>query len=178
VYFNRNADPSTYHKILLDPVTVWAGPNSALRTVPANQQRELANLFYSDLFKALKSKCALVKTPSPNTIHLRVALVDTKEPHATLNTVATYVPYVRTAYNVSSHLFNKGVGYFAGTATVEAFAVDAVDGTLLWEAVDKRGGTTALASNTLDNWRDVRHAFEAWAVQTRTRLQEVGVCHK
>jgi len=178
VYFNREANVSTYHKVMLDPVTVWAAANSTLRTVPPNQQRDLANTFYSDLYNALKTKCDMVRTASPNTIHLRVALVDTKEPNATINTVATFAPYVSTAYTVSSHLFNKGVGYFAGTATVEAFAVDAVNGTLLWEAVDKRGGTTALAANTLDNWRDVRHAFEAWGVQTRTRLQEVGVCRK
>jgi hypothetical protein len=178
VYFNPEARPATYHKVLLDPVTVWAGPNSSLRKAPASQQRDLANLFYSDLYKALKSKCDLVRTTGPGTIHFKVALVDTKEPNATINTVATYAPYVSTAYSVTSHLFNKGVGYFAGTATVEAFATDGASGTLLWEAVDKRGGTTALAANTLDNWRDVRHAFEAWGVQMRTRLQEVGVCRK
>jgi hypothetical protein len=178
VYFNPEMKPSMYHKVLLEPVTVWAGPNSGLRAVPASQQRDLANAFYSDLYKAIKSKCDLVKTPVPGTIQFRIALVDTKEPNATLNTVATYAPYVSTAYTVSSHLFNKGVGYFAGTATVEAFAVDAVTGKLLWEAVDKRAGTTAVAANTLDNWRDVRHAFEAWGVQMRTRLQEAGVCRK
>jgi hypothetical protein len=178
VYFNREANPSTYRKVLLDPVTVWAGPNSSLRKAPLGQQRDLANLFYSDLYNALKTKCAMVRTAGPNTIHFQVALVDTKEPRAGLNTVATYAPYVSTAYSVSSHLFNKGVGYFAGTATVEAYALDAASGTLLWEAVDKRGGTAALAANTLDNWRDVRHAFEAWGAQMRTRLQEVGVCHK
>jgi hypothetical protein len=83
---------------------------------------------------------------------------------------------VSTAYSVASFAFNKGVGYFAGTATVEGFATDAVKGTLLWEAVDKRGGTTALVANTLDNWRDVRNAFQAWGVQLRTRLQDLGVC--
>ena len=178
VYFNRDANPSMYHKVMLDPVTVWAGPNSGLRKAPVSQQRDLANVFYADLYNALKGKCTLVRTASPDTIHFHVALVDTKEPNATINTVATYAPYVSTAYTVTSHLFNKGVGYFAGTATVEAFAEDAVSGALLWEAVDKRGGTTAVAANTLDNWRDVRHAFEAWGVQMRTRLQEVGVCRK
>ncbi len=178
VYFNRDVNPSTYRKILLDPVTIWAGPNAELRTVPANQQRDLANVFYADLYNALKTHCQMVRTVSPNTIHLRVALVDTREPNAAINTVATYTPYASTAYTVASRVFNKGVGYFAGTATVEAFGVDAVNGTLLWEAVDKRGGTTAVVANTLDNWRDVRHAFEAWGVQARTRLQELGVCRK
>ena len=42
---------------------------------------------------------------------------------------------------MASFAFNKGVGYFSGTATGEGFATDAVNGELLWEAVDKRGGT-------------------------------------
>jgi hypothetical protein len=49
-------------------------------------------------------------------------------------------------------------------------------GTLLWEAADKHGGTTALVANTLDNWRDIRNVFEVWGVLFRTRLQQLGVC--
>jgi hypothetical protein len=36
-----------------------------------------------------------------------------------------------------------------------------VTGALIWQAVDKRGGTTALMKNTFDSWLDVHHAFEA-----------------
>jgi hypothetical protein len=61
---------------------------------------------------------------------------------------------------------------------VEAFGTDAAKGTLLWEAVDKRGGTTALVADTLDNWRDVRNSFRAWGVQLRTRLQDLRVCRR
>jgi uncharacterized protein DUF3313 len=55
------------------------------------------------------------------------------------------------------------VGYFAGTAAAEGYATDATTGTLLWEAVDKRGGTTAVAENTPNTWLDVDHAFEPWS---------------
>jgi hypothetical protein len=167
---------SNYRKVMIDPVTIWAGPNSSLNSVPADQQRALANALYSDIYNALKTHCRMVQAASPNTIHFHFALVDTTEPNAVLNTVATYAPYASTAYSVASFAFNKGVGYFSGTATGEGFATDAVTGALLWEAVDKRGGTTALVANTLDNWRDVRHVFAAWGVQARTRLQELGVC--
>jgi hypothetical protein len=178
VYLDPNANFPSYHKVLIDPVTIWAGPNSELNSVPADQQRALANAAYSDIYNALKGSCQMVQKAEPNTIHLRFALVDTKEPNATINTVATYAPYASTAYSVASFAFNKGVGYFSGTATGEGFATDATSGKLLWEAVDKRGGTTALVANTLDNWRDARHVFEAWGVQLRTRLQELGVCRK
>jgi hypothetical protein len=178
VYLDPNTNFSSYHKVLIDPVTIWAGPNSELNSVPADQQRALANAAYSDIYNALKGSCQMVQKAEPNTIHLRFALVDTKVPNATINTVATYAPYASTAYSVASFAFNKGVGYFSGTATGEGFATDATSGALLWEAVDKRGGTTALVANTLNTWRDARNVFKAWGVQLRGRLQELGVCRK
>jgi hypothetical protein len=72
---------------------------------------------------------------------------------------------------------NKGVGYFAGTATAEGYGTDAVTDALLWEAVDKRGGTTAMAENTLDTKLDIDHAFVAWSNQLASRLVQLGVCH-
>jgi hypothetical protein len=179
VYLNPNVNMATYKKVMIDPVTIWAGPHSELNGVPADQQRALANVAYSDIYNAIKHNCAMVQTASPNTIHFHFAVVDTKEPNTVLNTVATYAPYgISTAYSVASFAFNKGVGYFSGTAEGEGFATDSVNGTVLWEAVDKRGGTTAMVANTLDSWRDVHHVFEAWGVQLRTRLIELGVCHK
>jgi hypothetical protein len=109
---------------------------------------------------------------------MRFALVDAKIPNATVNTVATYMPYASTAYSVASLAFNNGMGYFAGTATAEGYATDTTTGTLLWEAVDKRGDTTALAENTLNTWLDVDHAFKAWSGQLASRLQELGACQR
>jgi hypothetical protein len=178
VYVNPDANISAYRNVLLHAPIIRSGPGSDLSGIPGNQLRDVANAFYADLYNTLKSKCTMVRAASPNTMRLRFALVDAKIPDATVNTVATYAPYVSTAYSVASRAFNKGVGYFAGTATVEAFGTDAAKGTLLWEAVDKRGGTTAFVADTLDNWRDVRNAFQAWGVQLRTRLQDLGVCRR
>ena len=178
VYFNSNVNFSDYHNILIEPVSIWAGPNSELNKVPADQRKALTNAAYSDIYNALKGHCRMVRKAGPNTIRFHFALVDTKEPNATVNTVATYAPYASAAYGLASLAFNKGVGYFSGTATGEGYATDASSGKLLWEAVDKRGGTTALVANTFDNWRDVRHSFEAWGILLRERLQELGVCSK
>jgi len=179
MYLNPGVNMASYKQVMIDPVTIWAGPHSELNSVPADQQRALANVAYSDIYNALKGHCTMVQKASPNTLHFHFAIVDTKEPNAILNTVATYAPYgVSTAYSVASFAFNKGVGYFSGTAEGEGYATDSLSGNLLWEAVDKRGGTTAVVANTLDNWRDIHHVFEAWGVQLRTRLQELGVCRK
>ena len=79
-------------------------------------------------------------------------------------------------YGAASLAFNHGVGYFAGTATAEAYGTDATNGTLLFQAVDRRGGTTAVLENTLNNWLDVHHAFTAWSNEITAKLQQMGVC--
>jgi uncharacterized protein DUF3313 len=97
-------------------------------------RQALANQFTSDLATALKAHCRMTTQSGPGTARLRFALVGAKEPNAALNTVATYVPYVSTAYGAASYLFNKDVGYFAGTATVEGYATDTSNGAVLWQA--------------------------------------------
>ena len=162
VYRNEMANFASYNKVFLDPVTLWTAPDSALNSVPESERQAAANRFYTDLYNALSKHCHMVTSPSRGTMHLRVALTDATTPNALLNTVATYAPYgISSAYSLASLAFNNGVGYFAGTAAVEGYATDATTGTLLWQAVDKRGGTTALVANTLNTWRDVDNAFQA-----------------
>jgi Protein of unknown function (DUF3313) len=178
VYRNPTANFGQYNKVLLDPVAIWTAPDSPLNDVPQSQRQAAANRFHADLYNALSKRCQMVTAPSPGTLRLRIALTDATTPNATVNTVATYTPYVSTGYGLASLAFNNGVGYFAGTATAEGYATDATTGTLLWEGVDKRGGTTAMAENTLNTWLDVDHAFDAWSQQLASRLQELGACRR
>jgi hypothetical protein len=175
-YRNPTVDLTSYRSIILDPVTIWTGPNSPAATVPEDQRLALANAFTSDLFQALKTKCHMTQQPGPNTAHIRIALVDASTTNAALNTIATYAPYASTAYSLASIAFNGGVAYFAGSATMEGYALDSVNGTILWEGVDKRGGTTALVKNTLDSTLDIDHAFKAWSQKLILGLQQLGIC--
>jgi hypothetical protein len=177
-YINPDATLSAYSKIMLDPVQIYTSAGSQLSNVPAGQRTAAANTFYSDLFAAMKKNCNMAKTPGPGTLRMKFALVDAELPNPVANTVATYVPYVSTAYSATSFVFHGGVGYLAGTATAEAYATDSATGALVWQAVDKRGGTTALVKNTFDSWLDVHHAFEAWSAQLVKGLQGAGICNK
>jgi Protein of unknown function (DUF3313) len=109
VYRSPTADFASYDKVILEPVAIWAPPDSPLNTVPVEQRQAAANAFYSDLSNALSRRCQMVTAPSPGTMRMRFALVDAKIPNATENTVATYTPYVSTAYSLASFAFNNGV---------------------------------------------------------------------
>jgi hypothetical protein len=178
VYISPDLRPSSYSSVMIDPVTIWAGTDSSLNGVSPEQRQALADTFTADLGNALQAVCPITTQAGPGTFRVRFALVDAFQPNPVVNTVATYTPYASTAYGAASLLFNHGVGYFAGTATAEAYGVDAGSGTVVWEAVDKRGGTTALAENTLNTWLDVHHAFQAWSNVMAQRMTQMGFCPK
>nr|WP_294514542.1 DUF3313 domain-containing protein [uncultured Rhodopila sp.] len=176
VYLNPDMQAFANSRIWLQPVTVYTAPGSDLAAVPLQQRQAVANTFTSDLYAAMKPHCRMARRAGADTLRVRFALVDAKVPNAAVNTVATYAPYESAAYGLASFAFNGGVGYFAGTATAESFATDAESGAVVWQAVDKRGGTTSAAEDTLDTWLDVHHAFQAWSKQFVTRLQQLGIC--
>jgi Protein of unknown function (DUF3313) len=161
---------------MVDPVTIWADQGSSLNTTTPSQRRQLASLASSDLRNAIKQVCPLAHNPGPGVLVLRVALIDATSANPVENTIATYTPYASTAYDLASYAFNKDVGYFAGTATVEAYTVDGGNGTVVWQAVSKRGGTSAAIKDTHNQWLDVQHAFQAWSTQLANRFQSVGFC--
>jgi hypothetical protein len=175
-YLNPTFSGPAYKSIILDPVTIWTGSNSQLNSVPSQQRQVLADQFHAALAQALGQKCQLVTESRPGTMRIRIALVDAVSTDATINTVATYMPYVSAVNAAAAVGFNNGVGYFAGSATAEGYILDATTGALLWEGVDKRGGTTSAAENTLNTWLDVQHAFQAWSGMFVQRLTDLKAC--
>jgi Protein of unknown function (DUF3313) len=177
MYRNSSVNLSRYDALILDPVTIWTGPNSPVATVPEEQRQVLANTFTSDLYQTLKTKCRMTQKSGPGVARLRFALVDVTTPNATLDTIANYTPYLNVAYKLASAGLNQGVAYLAGTATIEGYATDSVNGAILWQAVDKRGGKTALLTNTLNTSTDADNAFKAWSSRMLVGLQQLGICN-
>ena len=177
VYRNTGVNMARYNAVILDPVAIWTGPDSPVASLPRQQRLTLANTFTSDLATALRGGgCKVVRNPAPGAIRLRIALVDATASRPALNTVANYAPYVSAAYAVGSRRLNKGAGYFAGSAQIEGYATDASNGALLWQAVDKRAGTSSMLENTLDTQLDIHHAFQDWAKKGVERLKFLGIC--
>ena len=175
-YMKPGVDFHAYRAILLNPVTIAADPSSKLATLPPDQLSELADTLYSDVFDTVSKSCKMAKTAGPGVVSFHIALSDATTSNGAVKTVATYAPYLNVAYKASSMAFNGGVGYFAGTATAEAYATDGATGDLLWQGIDKRGGNAPMLQNTTDNWLDVHNAFKAWAAGMVTKLQQEGIC--
>lgn len=54
IYRSPSALPSSYSRVLLEPVTVWSGPGSNFSNLPPAQRQALANRFATNLRQTLR----------------------------------------------------------------------------------------------------------------------------
>lgn len=176
VYLSPQVSSGGYNKVILDPVTIWAGENSHLLSLPPEEQQGLAENFHARVYEALEKECQMTTAVGPNTVRIRLALVDAEQSDPGLNTISTYIPQAHVVSTLAAFTFDGGAGIFAGSASAEGYATDAKTGALLWQGVDKRAGQNALGTNTLNSWGDVDNAFVAWSKDFAARLNKLGIC--
>src|SRR4051812_37025651 len=92
VYPNPHTARPNYNRVMLDRISVIAGPESQLRNVSEDYRRGVANYFYGIEYNALSTRCTMTNKPGPGTVRIRMALVDAKTPNRLVNTAATYTP--------------------------------------------------------------------------------------
>ena len=170
VYWSQTANFAAYDKVVIDPVTVWLGPNSSLKNVSLKIRQQLANEFHAAIVKELGKDFGIVKELAPGTMRVRVALTDAKESNPTLDTISTYIPQARMLQTVAT--MGSDTAGFVGEASAEGEVRDALTGALLAAGVDRRAGTKALGGDTFDSWDDARQAFEAWSKQFSANLRK------
>ncbi len=168
VYVNPRADFSRYDKILIEPVTVWAGGDSDLAEIPEQELSDLANSLRLALEDHLSSDYRIVKEPGPGTLRLRGALTEATDPSRPMRIISTALP-VGLALSTAKRL-TLGTHAFVGSAGAEMEIVDAESGERLAAAVDRQVGRKLPES--LSTWSDVHTAFEGWAERIASRLRE------
>ena len=72
VYKNPAVDWKKYKKVQLDPVTVWLGPKSQMKDVPAEDRQRLANLLWSKLDEQLRKDYEMTSQPGPDVLRIQV----------------------------------------------------------------------------------------------------------
>jgi hypothetical protein len=89
VYLNPNANWGSYTKMILDPVTIWAGRGSNMDKASPKEQKALADAFYTDLYNAASKRCKMVTEPAPGTMRWKIALVDASSANPFMNTLCS-----------------------------------------------------------------------------------------
>jgi hypothetical protein len=80
-----------YTQILLDPVQLYAGPNSTLPKVSQEQRETLAQAFYARIYHEFEKDYQMVTQPGPKTFRIQVAIVDAEESGGVLEAIS-YIP--------------------------------------------------------------------------------------
>ena len=106
----RNANIASYHKILLDPVTILR-PADAKGEVSKDLQT-VANNFYSQLVQELSKQNEMVKEPGPNTLRAQVALTEVKSGSGVMQVATSIIP-IGIAVSVAQN-FITGKPSFSG----------------------------------------------------------------
>ena len=166
-YKNPAADWRKYRKVWLDPVTVWMSQkDSQLKDVSVEDRQRMAALFWSKLDEQLRKDYVMTYQAGPDVMRIQAAITEADPSNAVLDSVTSVIPQTRLLSGMVS--LGRGVSLFTGSASVEVKVTDSDTGTILFEAVDRRGGTKSLSGAT-NSWNDVEEAYRFWAEKMRYR---------
>ena len=165
IYRNPNANWAAYDKIKLDPVTIWAGEESAFEDFSAEDRQVLADTFYTMLFETLSQDYQMVNDLGPGVL---TAITDAQASNPTMDTISSVVPQALLLSQAKG--LATGKPGFVGEASGEARVSDGETGELLAAAVDRRVGGKSVTGSPTDSWDDARRAYQYWAEQFRYRL--------
>ena len=168
VYMNPAADWRKYKKVWLDPVTIWMKrEDSQLWDVSGIDRQRLATSLWSKLDEQLKKDYEMTSSPGPDVLHIQTAITEAGPSDVVMDMVTSAALPAKIIMSTKS--FATGVAAYAGSASAEMRVTDSATGTILLEAVDRRGGTKSIGGSWY-SWHDVEEAYRFWAEKTRYRL--------
>jgi len=125
-YVNPNAQWTQYKKVMIEPVTFWAGEDT---TTSAADQRELTNFMYQALETQLSQKFQVVNKTGPGVMVLQVAILDVTAATPGLRSASVVEPHVRAVATMK--YLATGTYPFVGSASAGGKVTDALTGQVL-----------------------------------------------
>ena len=151
-----------YTKIILDPIVLYRQPEHTGGGNSNENSQMLLNYFYNKAYLALSKQFELVDKPGPGTMRWQVALTDYEQSWVALDMISTVVPQLRVVAELKGLATDKPT--FVGGVQVEMKISNSQNGQVIAAAIDRRVGGKTLTKGT-DNWADVKHAMDFWALQ-------------
>ena len=169
VYWNEGADFKRYDKIMIAQVKLYKVQESLLDGVSDEDKQMLVDALHVALDQSLRKDYKIVDAPGSGVLEVRAAIGEADDSEAFFDFVSNLQPGMRVISGVKR--LATGTDTFVGQAAVEAEIRDSQTKERFAAMVDRRVGQKTL-KGVHREWGDVLHAFEFWADQLRTRLQE------
>lgn len=157
VYRNPNANWGAYHKVLLEPVTLWRSGKHSLASMPEQDLLRLANDFEAAVRLRLGASLPVVDRPGPGVLLVRLGITQARSSDPILD--------VLTA-NGSAEPGVHGGGplspetqQFVDSAAIEGELRDSQTNEILAQGVDRRKSDAP----PITTWAELDRLFAQWA---------------
>lgn len=165
IYRNPEAHWTAYHKVILEPVTLWRSGRHSLDPIPEEDLLRLVSDFQVAVRRRLGDGFELVDEPSPGTLRLRLAITEARASDPVLDVLTATVDAEprRLAGDLppEMHQFIEG-------AAIEGEIRDAETNALLVQGIDRRRRKDA---PPIDTWAQLDRALESWVDRMCSRLE-------
>jgi hypothetical protein len=165
VYRDPAADWTAYHKVLLEPVTLWRSGRKSLDAVPEDDLMRLIGLLEGAVRRRLGEGFALVDRPEPGAMRIRLAITEARASDPILDVLRARDDGTVAAGSGALHPETRR---FIEHAEIEGEIRDAPTDRLLAAGVDRRRREGALP---IDTWADVARGLDFWAERVCGRLE-------
>jgi hypothetical protein len=161
-YVNPDLKMSQYNKLIIDPVLIVK--DAQLDETQRENYQKLANNAFVYLTQELQQDYQIVSTPEPGTMRIQFAIIDADSSKPVRNVLSSVSPIGIGLNLVKYAATGKQSG--VGEISAEVKVTDAMTGTLLGAALDKRVGGKD-PKGIVDTWYNADQALAYWAKQAR-----------
>jgi hypothetical protein len=134
--YKSNADWRQYDKMMVDPVTIYGGPDNQFVKIAEKDKSVLASYMQTQFTDRLKTRFALVDNPGPGTLRLHLTLTGAKDTTPFLGPFS-HLDVGGNVINVAQAIRGKE-GTMAGSVNYAVEIYDAASNRLLSAYVTKQ----------------------------------------
>jgi hypothetical protein len=188
LYEDTGVDRSKYNRLMIDRMQIFLKNDAAYKGVDPAELKALVDYFRTAIEQAVAGRYPIVSEPGPDTLRLRIAIVDLVPNRPEASVAALAIPFAGVA-DAAAGLVNErpGSGLFVGEATVEMEALDSMSGDQIAAFVETRVGKkydidlddgidgavkkgVGGYAKAYSSWAYTKQAMDAWAQLIRERL--------
>jgi len=161
-YRNPNVKIDQYTKVIIDPVLVVK--DAELDEKERANYQTLANNAFAYLTQELQQDYQIVSAPEQGAMRLQLAIIDADTSKPVRNVLSSVMPIGIGVSLLKYAATGKQSG--VGEITGEIKITDAMNGTLIGAALDRRVGGKD-PKGIVDTWYNADQALQYWAKQVR-----------
>lgn len=176
IYEKNKEVLKTYHKFMIEPITVYLLPEAENRGIDPDDLDRLARYFTNAITDELlgSDRYEVVTEPGPGVLDIRIAITNV-EPTGGKKNAALKAGATAASVAVAPGASLAVPRLSAGKVEIEGEMLDSVSGERIGAFVTGKSGRRWFSGlNAYKKWGDIEAAFRSWAKNFRKRLDDAN----